>query len=82
MWHICDKATFWMLRVIADASKRGEPLREGRLWRVDEKAGYPLADTVCATPKPFAQRLSRFDVLRINCQLAQVTLRFRRQQPC
>src|SRR5207253_7913816 len=53
------------------ASKRGEPRREGRLWRSRRKsgsrgeeslgrrrsrAGYPLADTVCATRRPEAQR--------------------------
>src|SRR5439155_22054903 len=62
-------------RIISNASKRGEPLREGRLWRsrrsgrrgrvggvgstLTGRAGMSrFDDVICATPKPFAQRLT------------------------
>jgi hypothetical protein len=63
-------------RIITGASKRGEPLREGRLWRSRRKsgsrgeeslgrrrsrAGYPLADVICATRSPERSGTSRFD---------------------
>src|SRR5881394_179955 len=32
-------AAHWAPRIITGASKRGEPLREGRLWRSRRKAG-------------------------------------------
>src|SRR5207237_3107854 len=61
------------------ASKRGEPRREGRLWRSRRKsgsrgeeslgrrrsrAGYPLADTVCATRSPSRSGSPRFETIR------------------